>query len=110
MIPGIDVRTPCVQPLDTMTTKRRPRSVELSAVSEAAFGPLWVSQVARLTGMETRTVQRMREAGAAGREHPRAGECLVKITASLSLLLRRYKALCPREDLREIEKRYVRKG
>jgi len=46
--------------------------VSLASVAEAVLGPLWVSQLARLTGTPARTVQRIRARAGEGREHPKA--------------------------------------
>lgn len=52
--------------------RKSPRSVELAAFAEGLLGPLWVSQLARLTGVQAWTIQRIREAAKDGREHPKA--------------------------------------
>lgn len=59
------------------------RSADLVRIGEHCAGPLWVSHVARLTGVPVRTVQRIKERAGAGLEHPRAGEVIDALHVAL---------------------------
>ncbi len=67
-----------------------PSSQRLAEIAEALFGPEWAAPLARLTGTNERTAQRVRQAAREGRDYPAAvgllaalGEALRPITDAL---------------------------
>lgn len=48
------------------------------------FGPEWGADLARLTGVNVRTIQRIKTAAAAGRDYPAAGGILEALDAQLA--------------------------
>jgi hypothetical protein len=92
-----------------MARTQRPRSVEFSQLAEAVAGPLWAAHLSRALGVPERTLQRIREHAKAGREHPRAQECIDLLSVSLDALATRGRALRTRGGKREVERRYVRR-
>jgi len=93
-----------------MAAHQRLRSVEFAALSEAMAGPLWVSHMARVLGMPSRTLQRVRDSAKAGLEHRQAQRCLDLLSVALDAMAARGRGLKSRGGRREVEKRYARKA
>lgn len=63
-----------------------PWSVILHRVAERSFGPDWPQHVAALTGVNLRTLQRVRQAARAGVDHPFARGALRALTSAVEAL------------------------
>lgn len=93
-----------------MAAHQRLRSVEFAALAEAVAGPLWVSHMARVLGMPSRTLQRIRDSAKAGVEHRQAQRCLDLLSVALDAMAARGRGLRSKGGRREVEKRYARKA
>lgn len=59
----------------------------LTAIAAELFGPEWAAPLARLTGTNERTSQRVRQAAREGREYPAAAGLLAALQERLSQIL-----------------------
>lgn len=66
-----------------MTTPPALYSVALHEAGERLIGPDWPAAVARLTGVNARTLQRVRDAAREGREYPAARGALAALAEAV---------------------------
>lgn len=78
-----------------MSVDKRPLAVLLDELATEFFGPDWPAPLSQFSGINARTLQRIRQAAATGSDHSAAGGTLAAIAEALPLFADRLKAIAP---------------
>ena len=78
-----------------MSNATRPMAVLLDELATEFFGPEWPGPLSQFSGINARTLQRIRKAAAEGRDHAAAHGALAAIAEAVPVFAERLTALAP---------------
>lgn len=78
-----------------MSADKAPLAVLLDELATEFFGPEWPGPLSQFSGINARTLQRIRKAAVDGREHAAAHGALAAIAEAVPVFAERLNALAP---------------